>query len=334
MKDLRQKLLTEGYAFEFFQAVRLLEDLEPGRVPCGAQGPYQDEAVGLRPNTSLGFPPGDIHKIERDVNPRTKRAYWRITQNIMGLYGTNSPLPSYFAEMIAQAYQDQDPLRDFLDIFNHRLLSLFYRAWKKHDLSQSGDLGHVSGMVGSLCAMIGKQPDTSDRDWKVAPQRLLRYAGLLSSGRRPAGGLEAMVSDYFGIEQVRVEQFLRRKVRLAKNDLSRIGDSGANNQLGGTLVLGEHVYDVGGQFKLCLGPMDVKSFLALQPGRPSYLELVFLVKLYTRQQLDFVLELILDSDQVEPLRLAGKESRHTLGRYSWLGTPQEKTVAARLTPDA
>ena len=329
-RGLKDKLRDEGFSFEFFQAVRLLENLYPGSPLCGGDGPYKSERIRIRPNRDMGFPPGDIRSVEQLGRKHDGADLWRITENFMGLYGVNSPLPSFIPVMIAQAYHDEDPLRDFLDIFNHRILSLYYRAWKKHQLAPSCDPTSPMPLVFALGSMIGRQNDIPDDDWAVAPERLIRYAGLLSSQARPAGGLEAMVSDFFGLREVKVKEFLPKKVRLGGEDLTRLGAGERNNQLGCSVILGDMVKEVGGQFRLTLGPLDLDSFLKFQPGGEIFMQLNFLVRLYTRNQLDYELELILKSDQVETITLSSRNPKHGLGRYSWLGAPAKDVVSATL----
>lgn len=330
MNDLRQRLLNEGWAFEFFQAVHLLERLTGQGPEVGCSGPCAEEVVRLRPNQEMAFPAGDVQGIELLPPNGGGRAVWRVTQNFLGLYGANSPLPSYVPEMIAQAYSDPDPLREFLDIFNNRLAALYYRAWKRNHPAASMDPTDPDRLTTSLCAFIGQEPMSGQDDWVVAPQRLVRYLALLSGQNRTAAGLEALVSDYFGIEGVRVESFHPRRVRLRGYQLTRLGADGLNNRLGQTTVLGQWMRDVGGQFHLSLGPLSQRAFDRLQPGRPAFQELVFLVHFYCRRQLDFSLELILRREDVRPLRLSAREPRNTLGRDSWLGAPARAQASSLL----
>jgi type VI secretion system protein ImpH len=167
----------------------------------------------------------------------------------------------------------------------------------------------------------------------VAPQRLVRYAGLLAGRTRSPAGLEALLADYFGIKRVRVSPFLPKNVRLQSGDRNRLGVRGRNNRLGRDLVLGKWVRDAAGFFRLSLGPLSLRNFQKLQPGRQAFNELVFLVNFFTRRQLEFELELILDRDQVKPFVLSAKWNLNPLGRYSWLGEPQSRTVSARLEPN-
>src|SRR5262249_37798777 len=125
-------LLAESHSFSFFQAIRVLERLGGARI--GREGPADDEVLRLRPSRSLGFAPADIDVIEKipghTANGETTR--YQITARFLGLYGTTSPLPVHYSVPIAQAEQGYHRVRAFLDVFHHRLLSLFYRAWARH----------------------------------------------------------------------------------------------------------------------------------------------------------------------------------------------------------
>ncbi|MCB2186783.1 MAG: type VI secretion system baseplate subunit TssG [Deltaproteobacteria bacterium] len=336
MISLEEKLRRRGFAFEFFQAVRLLEKRFPGTPRVGENGPYSQEPVRLRPSRSLGFPPGDVRLIEQ-LSPagrrQAQREVWRITQNFLGLYGVTSPLPAYFSEMIAQTYLEEDPLRDFLDIFNHRLISLYYRAWKKYRLSAAVDPTRPDKITQGLLALLGRQEGLPEEDWRVAPLRLVRYASLLAGRNRPPGGLEFFIGDFFGIDKVRVTTFVPRWVRVGAANQSRVGVNGRHHRLGESLVLGNWVRDVAGLFRLTLGPLSLPAFWSLLPGGQAFTELVFLVRLYTRQRVNFELELILKSEDVEPLRLSAASPEHPLGRYSWLGRPRGRTASTTITPD-
>src|SRR5438132_1827850 len=61
--SVERRLFTEGYAFDFFQAVRLLESLSAERRPVGQTGPPRAEAVRFRAHLSLSFPASSIYDL-------------------------------------------------------------------------------------------------------------------------------------------------------------------------------------------------------------------------------------------------------------------------------
>lgn len=323
MSDTGRKLEREGYRFDFFQAVRLLEGFYPDRPQVGHMGPAARESVRIRPSTDLSFPAGDIQRIRRSTSP-DGLPVWTIEENFLGLYGPSAATPMFIAEMIAQSPYEDDPLRDFLDIFNHRLLSFYYRAWKKYNVCAtiSGDFDDPVSVV--LSALIGNDIRTSDDGWVIPPRRLLAYSGFFSSNSRPAGGLEDLLSDYFELERVRVIPFVPRKYKPPESSLCRISGSGTGGRLGESFVVGQTMTDVAGQFKIRLEDLDKKTFDRFQPGARAYEQLVFLTHLYTKRQLDFSLELVLRPDQGDALKLSSQTPTGALGRSAWLGRPSQK----------
>ena len=122
-------LFEEGYRFRFFQAVRLLGRVYPGRQPVGRDASPTDEAVRFRSRATLEFPASDI----QEISPPQDGSPAQMLVNFMGLTGPSGALPQHYTELVLERMRVKDhALRDFLDLFNHRMLSLFYRAWEKY----------------------------------------------------------------------------------------------------------------------------------------------------------------------------------------------------------
>src|SRR6202012_4572062 len=92
---------------------------------------------------SLGFPASQIQDLLRPKNPDDPS---RMIVTFMGLVGPSSALPRYYTEMILERARKKDfTLRDFFDLFNHRLISLFYRAWEKYRVLSAYERAEVRG---------------------------------------------------------------------------------------------------------------------------------------------------------------------------------------------
>ena len=79
---------------------------------------------------SLAFPAAEIQRLEL---PEDDAGQPRMDVNFLGLTGPQGVLPIYYTQLIAERARLRDTaIRDFLDIFNHRMISLFYRAWEKY----------------------------------------------------------------------------------------------------------------------------------------------------------------------------------------------------------
>ena len=326
MTRILQRLEKEGYRFNFFQAIKLLEGADRERPQIGHIGPYRHEVVRLQPNDELAFAPADVSRIRRTQTDELLDK-WVLVQNFLGLYGPNSASPMYIAEFIAQCPSDEDPLRDFLDIFNHRILSLYYRSWKKHNLSASVTSGFQDAFSKILLAITGFDNEVSDAGRKIPPHRMLRFCSFFASSARPASGLENLISDYFELDDVSITQFAPRRYSPPKSALSRLSNADDGGRLGESFVIGETITDVAGQFKISLDNLTMEQFLSFQPGETQYDELIFLTNMYVKHQLGFFLELSLKPNQGGSLKLSSIDPIGVLGRSSWLGYPSEKETS-------
>lgn len=329
MTDLKHTLQSQGYRFNFFQAVSLLEQIYKDQVEVGHTGPVKDEIVQLLPNNSLGFPAADVARITLDEND-DGREKWKILQNFFGLYGPNSAAPIFIAESVNQCIDTADPLKDFLDIFNHRVLSLYYRAQKKGNTLKSVSTTHSNPISNILYAMMGRDFNTNESNWEVSPDRLLRHCSLFSSSNRNPSGLEKLISDYFSLSDVQVVPFARRRIKIPKSSQGRLSAVQNHAALGESFILGEIVEDITGQFNLRIKVPDMRTFKQFQPGEARYKELIFLVNMYVQYRLGFTLEFILPTEEVRSLAISGLNPDGKLGQSSWVGAPTEKETTVSI----
>jgi len=307
-----RRLLDEGYRFNFFQAVRLLELLEPG-----APGPGETndrERIELLPSPALVFPPTDIKRIERLDSGRI-----RLRATFHGLYGIDSPLPYYFYDRLATEDPETDTLREFLDVFNHRFYSFLYRAWKKYRpaLQHRSDGRDASSR--RFLALTGLGTAHATDEVPGPPLRLAALAGLLGPRTRSAAGLQAFIRAVFDDMPVTVIENVGRWVPMP----TRQG-LGGRLRLGQNTTVGERVYDRSGKFRLCLGPMDVEQYLALLPGGDDAEALAQMVRLYAPDPLDFDVELRIRSEELPETRLGATSAR--LGLTTSAGQPREPVL--------
>ncbi|HVK71626.1 MAG TPA: type VI secretion system baseplate subunit TssG [Polyangium sp.] len=304
--------------YSFFRLVYILERLFPGSAPVGQLGPVATERIRLRGDTSLIFASTDVSELKSTKYPdEIDRA--RITAGFMGLYGSVSPLPTYYVEELAQDdYQGgPQPKREFLDVFNHRLLSLFYRAFTKYRHSvgyrKKGDDPFTRRL---LCA-AGVD---GFREHKSPLHRFLylRYAPLLATKSRSAHGLEVVLKDIFGSMGVDIEQFVGHWTLIEKPLRNKMGV--ANHQLGESLTIGRWVYDGTGRFKIKLGPLKYDEYISFLPGGSNRSVLKAAVDTLTRGACDAMLELHVATEDAPRFQLASPRAS-TLSRTTWLGGP-------------
>jgi type VI secretion system protein ImpH len=310
---LVRKAARQAHEFDFFQLLHVIEQREPSLAQIGKQGPAAREPVRLRPVLHLGFPPGDIAGAEwiEDGGYETGGRL-RITSTFLGLYGARSPAATHFTEALLRETEEDVRVREFLDLFHHRILSLLYRVWKKYRyyvVFQSSGQDPISMVVRGLLGIA-----TADLDSRlgVHPVRLFRYAGLLSQRPRSAAGLIGQLSDYFEGVDFDVEQCVGRWLRIEDSERNVMGQRKCS--LGRDFLLGERIYDSSGKFRVKVGPVGFDDYTRFLPSGDAARDLANLCRFYCVDRLDFDLEVTLRGAEVPQTPLAGEGM---LGRLSW-----------------
>jgi type VI secretion system protein ImpH len=314
-------------ALEFFQAVRLLERAAPDGAPIGGSGDPAAEPVRFGVPAALAFVRGEVAALERLPDGRA-----RMLVNFIGLTGPRGVLPYHYTEEMArQARLRNGAPQAFLDLFHHRVVSLFYRAWKKHRPAIAYDgvaaedrlTEHLRDLVGIGTAGL------EDRLAPVPDDALLFYAGLLSLPSRPAAALEQLLADYFGVPAA-IEQFVGGWYRLEVDDQCALGEEEPSSALGLGAVVGDEVWDQQARIRLRLGPLTRGQYDGFLPGGRAHEPLRSLVRFYVGESLDVEVRLTLARDHVTEWRLG--VDRVPVGWASWIRTaaftrdPDETTV--------
>ncbi|MEW5702017.1 MAG: type VI secretion system baseplate subunit TssG [Candidatus Zixiibacteriota bacterium] len=306
--------------FAFLQAVWLLHRTHPDAAPLGHQGPPDREPVRLRPSASLAFPPGDIESLE--VRPDSSPPC-RLHTTFMGLYGAHSPLPSYYSEEILRRTGDEEDhtTRAFLDIFNHRLLSLLYRGILKYRGHLLFTLNGNDEYSWRLFALSGLTPEGVLESTELPAPRLLRFAGLWCRMRRTARALATVLSVWFGGLPVRARECVSRWVYLRDDQLSQLGRRGC--RLSNDAVIGLRVADHAGKFRVTIGPVDFDTYRTFLPGGENLDVARKLTRLASGDWLDSDTEVVLRGEDTSRLGLTLSVSSHlgwTTGLFSRPGT--------------
>lgn len=321
---LDRGLFAEGYRFEFFQAVRLLERLHPTRKRVGRHEDPADEVVRFRSRASLAFPPSEIYEIEPPKNAEVdaRDVMW---VNFMGLAGLQGALPRDYTSLLADpgATKQTEALAEFLDLFNHRLISLFYRAWEKYRFAIAYERGGENAFSQYLYCLIGLGTGGLRGRLHIDDQILLYYAGLLAQRPRSAVALEGILEDYFGVP-VEVVQFQGEWFVMNADILSSVGRDGQNNQLGVSAVLWERIFDPQARFRVNVGPLSYPQFRDFLPGSDAYVHLVELTRFFVGEDVNFEVRPVLRREEV-PWCVLGKDASVRLGWSMWLKTGEFDT---------
>jgi type VI secretion system protein ImpH len=238
----------------------------------------------------------------------------RLTTSFLGLYGSTSPLPSFYSEDILRADEEDDRVRAFLDIFHHRLLSLFYRCWSKHRHHVQFEYGEGDRFTPRLFALGGLgTPEAARATGLPDPRRLVHFAGLLNQRTRSASALEGLLCDYFGGLPVEIEQCTGRWIPIASSQRASLGRQAC--RLGRDCTLGRRVFDRMGSFRVHVGPLDQARYLRLLPDQEDHRTLRQLVGVFTNDALDF--DVALRVRKRPPMKLTSKRRPGVAPRLGW-----------------
>ncbi len=346
--SVADRLFKECYSFSFFQAVRLLSTLSEGRQPVGHTGPPPSEIVRFRAHQSLSFPPSAIYELQR---PTPASLLPHMTVTFFGMTGSSGILPRHYTELLLRLRDfrgpERDALRDWFDLFNHRLISLFYRTWEKYRFYLAYERREFAAddpdtFTQALYSFVGLgTPGLRNRlrisQWEVRRDQrrervlarihdlgLLQFGGLLASRPPNAANLQALLSGYFGLP-VKVLQFQGQWMRLDAENQSALGGSEDSTALGLNVVVGERVWDVQSKARLRVGPMDARQFHEFQPDsaanpeRKAFFLLLHLARLYIGVELTFDVQLILKATAVAECSLVDDEDLGPrLGWNTWV----------------
>ena len=325
-RSIKEFLYQSAHRFDFFQAVKILEIENPEKDSVGTGVNPNDETVRFKSKVSLSFPPTDVHALERSHNGTPDE----MSVNFMGMAGANSPLPASYAELILKRISRRDrSFTDFLDIFNHRLVSLMYRIRKKYHIGFDFKPPCDAFMSRFLYSLVGLGTEGLPDRMKVNDRALLYYAGLLNQQPHSMVGLETLLSHYFGV-QVQGENYTGAWYRLEPDQRTHIGRRGQNQVLGENAVLGTRVWDLHGKFKLHIGPLNLEQLLDILPVRRGYTPLCQLTRYYVGYEFDFDINLTLKAGDVPESRLGGEDGPR-LGWTSWLKTREFEKDDSQVT---
>jgi type VI secretion system protein ImpH len=313
---VEERLRKEPFTFQFFQALRLLEQLFPQREPVGRFVPPSKEVARFTAHQSISFPASDIHSLEfRDDKPPC------MDVNFMGLTGPNGVLPLWYTVLMLDRMRAGDQsMRDFFDIFNHRGISLFFRAWEKYRFTISYERGERGSFTQFLLDIVGLgTKGLADRQ-SVEDDSLIFYSGLLAQKPRSAQALAQIVSDYFSVP-VEVEQFLGAWHRLEEDNqcLLDFVEPDISEKVGEGAVVGDEVWDPHARVRLKIGPLPLEKYLDFLPNGTAYKPLRAILRFFSNEEFDFEVQLILKREEVPLCELGAEgDGAPQLGWVTWM----------------
>ena len=313
--ELYNALCEAPCSFEFFQAVTLLKRLLPEREPVGYFASPQDEVVHFGAADGLSFPASQIQELRWEAEEAPQ-----MTVNFMGLTGPQGVLPHWYSELVSERLRAKDAtLQSFLDIFNHRVISLFYRAWEKHRLPVTYGLADEDHFTHHLLDLIGLGTSGLQERQAVQDEALLRFTALLGKQVRSAAALETILAQYFEVP-VEIEEFTGAWYRLDPVSQCCFDDEELpSQQLGLGAIAGDEIWNQQARVRVKLGPLSLERYKDFLPKAPGFEAVRAITRFFSNDEFEFEVQLILKREDVPSPELgAGSSECLPLGWLSWL----------------
>jgi len=353
--SISEKLFSEPYRFSFFQAARLLQgvvlkwrskgkgkasDDTYGKESVGYDNSPLLEAVKFKSFPSLKFASSEIAKIDKSPASDELKSLEQAEMQVsfIGLTGQSSAMPVHFTELEISRIREKDfALRKFYDLFNHRAISFFYRAWEKYRLPASYERAKLEEATGSdpisssVLAMLGISGNALQKKLDIDKEDLLYYSGLFSAPNRSASSLAEALGEVLGVP-VNVNQFKGEWMSLIDDDRMKLPVfplKGQNNCLGVDSIIGSEVFTVEGKIELEIGPINNEKFQQLQPGTKGFAALNRFAQFFIGDSFHFNTKYLLEDDAIRAWHLkSDKINPQGLGINTWF-LPQDISDAKR-----
>ena len=318
-------LAESPHRYDFYQTLRRLECLFDEKPRWGEALRPVDEPVRLGQDPDLSFAPAPLAAFES--NPGRPP---RLQVRLFGLLGPNGPLPLHMTEYVRERLRSAgDPtLSRFLDLFHHRFLALFYRAWAQAQPHVSRDRPKSDRFTVYVGSFIGMAPASSrERDTLPDPAKFFHVGALIRQVRNTEG-LRHILQHFFRVP-VQIEEFVGHWLSLSIGERTSLSSGGG--ALGSGAVIGGRVWDRQHKFRIRLGPLTLDQYESFLPGGMPLRKLVDWVRMYLCFELDWDVSLLLKQNEVPSLALGGTQR---LGWTTWLGRRRSNTPADDLRLDA
>jgi len=314
--ELLREIQRDPYRFGFFQVVRRINCAHENMALTGTAYRPRDDPIRFAQTPHTNFAASTLDSLEFDGAGSAPR----LSQFFLGLFGPNGPLPMHLTEYARdrQRHNHDPAFARFADMFHHRMISLFYRAWAQaqptvqHDRPEQDRFSVFIGAIAGLGMPSFRDADSMPQSAK------LHFAGHLSSLPRHAAGLAALLESYFKVP-ARIVEFIAHWLTIPRRDQLCLGSIPGLGMLGENAVLGERVWQRQDKFQVCLGPLTLEEYEAFLPSGKSYAALVAAVRNYLGLELLWEVRLLLKGSE-KPVTCLGKQG--VLGWTSWLRSDQ------------
>ncbi|AIJ10360.1 MULTISPECIES: type VI secretion system baseplate subunit TssG [Edwardsiella] len=272
---LTPRLEADLHRINFYRLCQLLEKLNPDRPLMGSTSHPGDDPVRFAPHPGMGFPASELKAVEYDEDDDSKPPVIRTT--FLGMYGVDSPLPTAYLDDITLRADGYEALQSFLDIFSHRILTQFYRIWRKYSYPASFEPGGTDSISQSLLGLVGLGIPGTENHIATPISRFLALLGGLRQPGKTQQGMQALVSLLAPDTTVRVSPYCLRPVEVSQ-PLGFYGDD--DFLLDGNTPLGDEAMDANSQLLIALSTESEQESQGWRPDGLLYQDFLVMLRVY------------------------------------------------------
>ena len=315
--ELLTRLQQEPYKYGFYAALRQIECLYKKKPRLGYSLKPADDALRLGQKPSLQFAPSTLASFEAKSN---KASVLKVF--FFGVFGANGPLPLHLTEYARNRIRNSKDhaFAEFADIFHHRLLSLFYRAWADKEPTVQLDRPDKDRFTFYVGSLLGIGESSQQNREKIPDHTKLHFAAHLACHTKHSYGLKSILSDYFQVS-VQIQEFIGEWLNIPKDSYCFLDHDTTTGQLGVSAVIGTRSWQCQHKFRIIIGPLSLQEYESFLPTGNRLENLCCLVRHYIGFEYDWDLNLVLNRDEVPAVRL-GKYGQ--LGWTSWFQSGKRK----------
>ncbi len=322
LADLQQ----QPWSYGFFMAMRLIECNHADKPRIGKSRRLIDDPIRLVQNVAMSFESATLTEFE----PAKPEQPGRLAQRFFGLLGPQGPMPLHFTEFVLDRLKHhRDPtFGHFLNIFNHRMLSLFYRAWANNEPTISLDRPEADRFADYVASLQGLGLNSLQNRNEIPDQVKYYFCGHLASSSKTLEGLQAIITTFFELPCT-INEFIGRWQPVPVQDRFLLGVDPATGSLGSSAVLGEMIWNVDQTLQLRLGPLDHSDYHSFLPGSKRLQLLAEVVHNYIGFEFAWDVLPVLKQSEIPDFRING--SSHLgwtccLGERLWQGDVDELEI--------
>lgn len=304
--NIENYIKSKYHEFSFLDLIKYL------RLISDKDKSFDDffKKVNVAPHLSLSFQSSDIE----DFYINFDKTY-SIKTNFLSLYGTSSPLPTFYTEdLIEEKNEDSQITKDFYNIFNKGKYQQYFNASMKYKLSNRIVENYETEILDLLFSFIGQNYNNKFNKLKYfSKNELLRYSNIFLHSSKTKEGLKLLISGLLNIK-IDIQEYVKTYKYIRKTQLAKVGIQ--NYEVGEDIHIGSKISDITTTFKIILYDLDIQSYTYYQKRNDGYKALQEIVNLYIDKSYNWIVEYRL-KEEFKYTKL-GEIGWDILGENSWI----------------